>query len=217
MNVDEIISKLTGTEAAKTALGEDVLAAITSTLTKAGDFEKKLKDAEAKAGRILSEKKEAQEKLSALEADVENLKKSGMSDADRIKAEYEKALKRAEKAEKDFAQVQADFGKAKRTVALDRLTSQVKFIDAVNPEAGRILLESSLAAIANLEDQEAVTAALSAFKESHKTLIAADSQATGAGTGRPGGSAQGSGNGPAIDKMTAEERAADLKKIGILR
>jgi len=215
MTHEELIAKLTGSDAAK-ALGEDVLGAITSTLTKAGEVEKKLKDAEAKAGRILSEKKEALDKLTTLEADVETLKTSGLSEAEKIKAEYSKVLKRAEAAEANFAAVNAEFGKAKRTVALDRIAAQVKFIPAVTPDAGRILLESSLAAVANLDDQESVATVLNSFKEGYKSLIAADSQAAGGGTGRPGGGAGSQAPGVDIEKMTPAEREKDLKTKGII-
>lgn len=215
MTQEELIAKLTDSEAAK-ALGADVLGAITSTLAKAGEIEKKLKDAEAKAGRILSEKKEALDKLAAIEADVETLKTSGLSEAEKIKAEYTKVLKRAEKAEADFNAVQAEYGKAKRTVAIDKIASQVKFIPAVTPDAGRILLESSLAAVQSLDDQEAVAAALNTFKEGYKTLIAADSQAAGAGTGRPGGGSGTQTPGADVEKMSPAEREKDLKAKGII-
>jgi len=216
MTNEELIAKLTDSEVGK-ALGADVLGALTSTLTKAGDIEKKLKDAEAKAGRILSEKKEALDKLATIEADVETLKTSGLSEAEKIKAEYTKVLKRAEKAEADFNAVQAEYGKAKRTVALDKIANTVKFIPAVTPDAGRILLESSLAAVANLDDVEAVATVLNSFKEGYKSLIAADSQAAGGGTGRPGG---GSGTqtqpGAKYEKMSPAEREKDMKTRGII-
>lgn len=216
MKVDELLAKIEGNATAKEALGADVLKELSGLGSIVSDFEKKLKDAEAKAGRILSEKKEALEKLNALESDVETLKKSGMSEADKIKSEYDKALKRAEKAEKDLAGLNAEFAKAKRTVALDKIANQVKFIDAVTPEAGRILLESALANVQALDDADAVNAALTAFKDGYKTLIAAENQGTGAGTGRPGAGGAGQAAGKTPDKMTAEERAADLKKRGIV-
>jgi Skp family chaperone for outer membrane proteins len=211
----ELIAKLTANEAAKAALGDDGLKALTDTLANSEALAKKFADAEAKAGRILSEKKEAQEKLSAMEAEIETLKKAGMTDADKTKSELDKYIKRAEKAEKDLVATQTEFAKAKRTVTLDKVASMVKFIDAVNPEAGRTLLEASLAAVPDLSDAEAVAAALVAFKESHKTLIAADSQASGGGTGRPSG---GGGTGQTDPtKMSADERAAELKKHKIIR
>jgi len=215
MTNEELLAKLTDSEVGK-ALGADVLGAITSTLAKAGETEKKLKDAEAKAGRILSEKKEALDKLAAIEADVETLKTSGLSEAEKIKAEYTKVLKRAETAEANFNAVQAEYGKAKRTVALDKIANTVKFIPAVTPDAGRILLDSSLAAVQNLDDVEAVASALKAFNEGYKTLIAADSQAAGGGTGRPGGGSAPQTPGADVEKMSPAEREKDLKARGII-
>ncbi len=212
MNANEVIAKLSGVAGVKEALGDDGISALTAMLASVGDIEKKLQASEAKAARILQEAKEAKEAKAALEEDNEKLKNSSMSEAEKIKADAEKAMKRAEKAEKDLAALNAEYGKAKRAVALDKVASQVKFIDAIDANTGRILLEAGLASLQSLDDAEAVAAALVAFKEGHKTLIAADSQATGAGTGRPGASGGAIGQGKPVDKMSAEERAKDMRE-----
>jgi len=214
MEIKDIVAKL-GDEKAKELLGEDGVKAAISMLSTSSDYEKKLKDSDGKAGRILAEKKELQDKLAAFESEVENLKKSGMSEADKMKSEYEKTIKRAEKAEKEHAALMAEYSKSKRTIAIDKIASTVKFIDAVTPEAGRILLESGLASVQSLDDADALTAALTTFKESYKTLIAADNQASGGGTRQPAGKA-GTSGGKLPSQMTIEERHAELKKRGMV-
>jgi hypothetical protein len=214
MDLKEVLAKLATIPGVKEAIGDEGLTVLTS----AGAdpvASKKLQDAEAKAGRILAEKKEAQERAAALEAEIETLKTGSMTESDKMKTIAEKETKRAAKAEADLSALQAEFGKAKRTVALDKLAASVKFIDAVNPEAGRILLEASLAQVSDLSNADEVTAALGTFKESHKALIAADSQASGGGTGRPNG-AGASGAVPSPDKMTDKEREKDLKDRKII-
>jgi len=217
MDATETLAKLAGNEAVKELVGEEGLAALTGVIATAGELDKKFKDAEAKAGRILAEKKETQDKLTALETEVEALKESGLSDADKVKAETAKVIARAEKAEKDNADLITKFAASQRTVAMDKIAGSVKFIDALSPEAGRTLLNSHMAGIEDLTDQDAVTVAVDAFKESNKTLIAADSQAQGAGTPPPEGGAGGGGAG-GIDptKQSPAEREKYLQEQGIL-
>ncbi len=200
------LQELLAQEAVKTALGAEGLALISGL----AEADKKAKEEASKAGRILAEKKALQEKLEAVEADLETAKSSGKPEAEKTQAELVKAQKRAEKAEADLAKTNADFAKARRTVALDRIAQGVKYIDVVTPQAGRTLLEQALAGVENMEDETAVAAALTAFKENNKTLIASESQGTGGGTGRPGAGASGGGVPNDPTKQTVEQRRAVL-------
>lgn len=214
MDAKETLSKLAGNEAVKELLGADGLTGLTALVATAADSEKKFKDSEAKAARILSEKKEVQDKFVTLEGEIASLKESGLSDADKVKAENQKVLTRAETAEAALVTMKADFSKSQRTVAMDKIAGGVKFIDAITPEAGRTLLNSHLAGLEDLADESAVTTAIDAFKESNKGVIAADSQGSGAGTPQPVDGGGGGGGDPM--KQSATEREASMKSSGLL-
>lgn len=201
------LSDILGKAEVAAALGADGVAALQAIFD---ETEKGVKEERAKAGRILAEKKELQDKLAALEADIETVKAKGLPEAEKAQAELTKANKRAEAAEAKLAQTTADFAKAKRTVALDKIAQGVKYIDVVTPQAGRTLLEQALAGVENMEDETTVAAALAAFKENNKTLIASESQGTGGGTGRPGAGASGGGVPNDPTKQTVEQRRAVL-------
>lgn len=181
MDIKEALSKIKEVDG-----GSDLAEAITKAI---GDNEKAVelaqkavKDAEGKAAAILADKKKAQEKLGEIEKRMEEIESAGLSDAEKIKKEADKAEARAAKAEQALQEVESNFQKERRANAIGQIGSKVKFLDSVPADTQRLMIESALREVDDLNDSDSVSAVLTQFQETHKGLLAADGVATGAGT-----------------------------------
>lgn len=213
MDAKDALKILNENEAVKAALGAEgisVLAELSSTVE---SLSEKLKESDAAKGRILAEKKTEQEKRSAIEAEFATLKESGLSDAEKISKAAEREKARADNLEAEFKALQSQHAQDRRTIAMDKVASGIRFIDTLPPQAGRILIESHLAGIEDMSDANTVGAALEAFKATHKGILAADPQGSGAGS--RGAGSEGAGTGAGLH-ASPSERQEQLKKMGAI-
>ena len=211
MDAAAAIKAIGESEDAKKLIGADGLSALSKLVGDVDSLTARAKEADDKAGRILKEKKDVQEKLTELTSEVEALKASGLSDAEKLQQAHDK-LSGELQAERDKnSALQLKFDQSQRTVAMDKLAGGVKFVDSLGSTAGRILFGSAMAEV-DLSDETAVNAAVTAFKENNKGIIAADSQGAGAGTKPSESSAGGGGDEPA----STEDREEALQKAGVI-
>jgi len=212
MDAKQALEKLASAEAVKELIGAEGLKALSAMVGSVEALETKANDAEAKAGRILDEKKSAQEKATTLEGELKALKESGMSEAEKSTQANKDILARLEAAEATNKSLLAETAKATRTSSMDKIAGGLKFIDQLAPGAGRTLIESALSGVEDLSNEADVKAAMDGFRESNKAIIAAESQARGGGSERP----DDDGKGGKSDEISTEEREKQLQEMKII-
>jgi len=139
-----------------------------------------LKASEAKAGRILSEKKAAKEQLDSLSATVNQLQAaqketelSKLSTEDRLSAELqEKDQERQSLAEQLEAQ-KAELNNFKRTVAIQKHTGDISFKPDIPADVREFAINSAFQSV-DLTDDANIAFAKSRFKETYASMIVAN-------------------------------------------
>jgi hypothetical protein len=155
--------------------------------------------------------------LSELEAKLGDAENAGKSEVDQLKAQVAKLSKAVETATAAAAKAEGDRKALLRGTKLDRIVGGLKFVDGLDANLPRLALEKALADLKDedLDNEEAVKPILSGFAERNKAILLDQS---GGGAGTPAKDRAGGGGGGSSDpsKMTADQRAADLKNRGII-
>lgn len=209
MNIVELLMKAGLAKEAAEKAAPDLKAAFDAEVKVHAD---KAADAEARAGRILAEKKEVQAKLETVTTERDEAKRAGMSEADRAKAEKADRERKDNEAAAERTRLANELAAERRGRAVDGIAARYRFRKDLPDGLARRELEGYLNGI-DLADNAAVTTKLKAFEDSHKALIVTD---TPGGTGDRGGAGDGTkgGGGDVEDatRQSASERAAYLQK-----
>lgn len=215
MSIKEILAKLTKGE----PLTDEEKAVVAGY-----DPDKAVNDAAAAARR------KAEADLAALKKQYDEMKAA--IDAEKAKADEENKAKltEAQKREADFKAMQAQLvalTKAKEDA--ERQSAAVKRSQAIRDAAKAAgitlapktvseklffsMLEASLGDV-DVGKEEQLKTALESFKSENPGIIAAPGSGSGVDSGKPAGPV--GLDGKPVEKMTAQERDADLKKRGIV-
>jgi esterase/lipase len=208
MDIKSILAKVT---AGETLTDEE------KTALKEYDPDKTANSAAAAARKKAeADLKAAKDRVAELEGQLDEAGSAGKSELEKAQKAIEKLTKTL--ADKDAAIAKADAERKKnvRDGHISKMLQGIKLMDGVDPELARIAIDRAMAEIADddLVKEEATRPILDAFMTRNKALIVGDQ---GGGTGTPPKAGAGGQSGSSDpSKMTAEQRAADLKKRGII-
>jgi hypothetical protein len=170
------------------------------------------KDANTKAAAArrdaLKERDALKTRLAEMEAQLEEASQGGKSEVEKAQAQLAKLAKQVDDLTKTGTALAAEKRALVRGHKLDALMRGMKFVDGLDPDAPRVLLERAIAAVedADLDNEEAIKPILARFTAENKALLL-DTSGGGAGTPPKGGqSGSGYTNGKPLDQMTASER-----------
>jgi hypothetical protein len=170
---------------------------------------RKQKEADAKAARILDEKKKVKAENQALLEKIEQLESSGLSEIEKVQKELEKANKAREKYEKELGEVQANYKSTIRNQHLNEVKGKIKFLDNIPEDMRKLSIENAFKGIEDLSDEATVNETLKAYREANKGILQADTQLKSSGMmSSISANAQPSNKKP--EDQTIEERAAQI-------
>lgn len=178
---------------------------------------RKQKEADAKAARILDEKKKIKAQNEELLAKIEQLESTGLSEIEKVQKELEKANRAREKYEKELNDVQAAHKATIRTQHLDTIKSKIKFLDNIPDDMRKLSIENAFKGVEDLSDEASVNETLKSYREANKGILQADTQVRSNGMiNSVPANAQTMNKKP--EDMTIDERAAQLlgKKSSVL-
>lgn len=207
MSIEDVISKISGME----GVSAEEIATLKSVVAK-DEYEaamRKAGESDAKAARILDEKKKAQAKADELALEIENIKSGGLSEVEKMQKELKQATDAREAALKDAGEAQAKLQSSIRSTQLDKIANGIKFLDAIPWDMRVQSVHSALAEIDDLSSEAEVTAAMAKFKETHKGVLASESAPTGSGSEGKAAPKQKSKD---PNDMSDEERAKHLRE-----
>jgi len=166
--------------------------------------------------------KEKETELQKLQADIEALRLVAEEKANANKPELEKLTREMEKLQKGLVEKESavqQLVQEKRQMIrngkISRIMAGLKFVEGLDPEIIRLGVEKSLAAIGDddLDSGEAINPVMEMFKARNKAILA---DTSGHGSGNPPKDTVGLTGRKTVDKMTASERAEELRKQGII-
>ena len=169
---------------------------------------RKEKEANAKAARILEEKKRIKAENEVLLEKLEKLESTGLSDVEKLQKDLEKSNKSREKMESELKQMQENHASTLRSQKLGEIQSKVRFLDTIPNDMIKMSIESAFKKVEDLSDESAIAETLKSYMETHKGIIAAENK-------RSNGMidvipAQGQPSTKAVEDMSKEERASQL-------
>jgi len=212
MALKDIVAKLASMDGVKQLLSEEELAELTNAETKPSDNDewmKKAKDNEAKAARILAEKKATQEKYEELANKLEEIQSADMSDMEKLQKEVEKAQSNREKLEAELNETKQAYKNTTRKYELERIGGKINFLDTIPNDLREMSIEAAFKGVEDFTDEAAVNEALKGYVDSHKGIIASDKPSGGgSSTTRTIQSNNLSNKNP--EDMSYDERAAAL-------
>lgn len=155
--------------------------------------------------------------LVELEGKLDEAGNAGKTEVEQLKATVLKLTKAVETATATAAKTEAEKKALVRGTKLDRIVGGLKFVDGLDASLPRLALEHALAGLKDedLDNDDAVKPIIEGFTAKNKAILL-DQSGGGAGTPAKGGAVSRAGGSSDPSKMTADERAADLKKSGIL-
>lgn len=182
-------------------------------------------DSKAAAARKTAEQKlkEKEDALKALQTEIEAIREeadhkanANKPELDKLTAQLAKVQKQLDDQKKAFETVAAEKRALVRGTKLDRIMGGLKFVDGLDASLPRLALEKALADLKDedLDTDDLVKPIVEGFTSKNKAILL-DASGGGAGTPAKGGAGASTGGKP-IDKMTPEERRADMKKQGII-
>lgn len=216
MNIKEILAKVnkgeTLTDEEKTFLaGYDPDKIVNSTAAAARkSAEAKLKDKELELQKVQSD-------IEALRAESEEKANANKPELEKLQRELAKMTKSLADKEAAFVKLTSEKQQMIRGGKINRILSGIKFVDGLDPDIARLGIEKSLAEVNDddLDSEDLVKPIMEKFKSANKAILA---DTSGHGAGNPPKDAVNSNSQQQkpVDQMTADERAADLKKRGII-
>lgn len=155
--------------------------------------------------------------LAELEGKLEEAGNAGKTEVEQLKLQVAKLTKSVDESKAALTKAESEKRGLIRGSKLDRIMSGMKFVDGLDVSLPRLALEQALANLKDeeLDSEDAVKPIVEAFTTKNKALIL-DQSGGGAGTGAKDGAGGAGAGGKTPDKMSADERAADLKKRGII-
>lgn len=173
------------------------------------------KDGEKKA-------KELEAKLAEMQEAIEAKSNEGKSESEKVKADYEKAVKKLTAMEAELNTTKAEKAKFIRDTKIGNIMVKLKTVPGVDAEIVKMALAHKLAGVKDeeLDSDDAVTPILSAFRDANKALIL-DESGHGTGTKQDGSNRSG-GSGRTITRaeweaMPHDSRPAFMKSGGIIK
>lgn len=211
MSLKEKLLKIAQLDAVKGQLTEEEVAELEKlddSKPENAEWEKKVKESNAKAARILEEKKKIADKYDELAKQLDDIKSSGLSEAEKVQEDIKKAQENNAKLEKELADTKAQYQRQGREYRLEKIAKKIKFLESVPEDMKKMSIEASFSSVENLDDETQVNETLKSFIEAHKGVIESDSP--------KGSDSQNKRLGQPLSKkepgdMSYEERAAALK------
>jgi len=173
------------------------------------EIERQLKDSKAAQSRILEEKKKLAEKLAEQEAAMEEMKSGGLTEIQKAQKELEKTLKLKEKLEAELNEAKTKMIATERSYQLEKIGSRIKFLDTIPSDIRSYAVTSAFKEVEDLNDTDSIDKVLESFTESHKGILASDTEVRGSGSGGSGKVVSHS-SGKSPDKMSDSERAKSV-------
>lgn len=214
MNIKELLAKISKGE----ALTDEEKAFVA-----AYDPEKVVNSTAAAARKSAEAKlREKEADLEKLKADIAALQAEAEEKVNASKPELEKLTREMEKLQKGLAdkesavqQLIQEKRQMIRNGKISRIMAGLKFVEGLDPDIVRLGVEKSLAVISDddLDSEDAVNPVLEMFKAKNKAILA---DTSGHGSGNPPKDTAGSAGVKPVDKMSASERAEELRKQGII-
>lgn len=208
MNIKELLAKVARGEALtdeeKTALA-------------AYDPDKAANGAAAAARKAAEKERDTlKAQLEELQTKLDEAGNAGKSEVEQLKAQVAKLTKAVETAQQAATKAESDRKALLRGTKLDRIVGGLKFVDGLDATLPRLALERALADLKDedLDNETLVQPIVAGFAEKNKAILL-DQSGGGAGT-PPKDRAGGAPGSSDPMKMSAAERASDLKKRGIL-
>ena len=211
MAVKDILAKVVAgtelTEDEKTALAE-------YQEPDTSKIESELKDKIQKAAfaKATEDKKKYLSEIDELKSKVESLESSGLSEAEKLQRELERAIKAREKAEADYSELQKAHTHEQRSSQLKDIAGKIQFMDNVPSDMAYREVSAVFGDIENLSDEGQVKARMEQFRESHAGLIKSESNMMGTGKHSQAGGAP-SGGKLEVGKMSEAEYEANREQI----
>jgi len=214
MNIKELLAKISKGDALTDEEKEFVAAydpekVVNSTAAAARkSAEAKLKDKEAELQKLQSD-------IEALRVEAEEKANANKPELEKLTREMEKLKKGLSDKESAVQQLVQEKRQMIRNGKIGRIMTGLKFVDGLDPDIIRLGVEKSLEAISDedLDSEDTINPVMEMFKAKNKAILA---DTSGHGSGNPPKDAAGSTGAKTVDKMSASERAADLKKQGII-
>jgi len=206
MSIEDVLKKIAGIEGIDVK-DIDELKALVEEGKKPKD-EKALKDQKAATSRILEEKKKLAEKLAEQEAEIETLKTGGLTEIEKTKKEMEKLVKAREKLEAELNEAKTKSAQVERNYQLEKISGKIKFLEVIPSDMRSYAINTAFKDIQDLTQDAEVDKVLGTFKETHKGILASDTEVRGSGSN--GSNMQSSSN-KSPEDQTPQERAKVIK------
>lgn len=179
----------------------------------------KTADSKAAAARKAAEKERdtLRQKLIDLESQLEDAGNAGKTEVEQLKIQVAKMAKAVETATAAAAKAEGEKKALVRGTKLDRIMGGLKFVDGLDASLPRLALERAMAELKDedLDNEDTIKPIVDGFRSKNKAILL-DESGGGAGTPAKDGVKSASSGGKPIDKMTPDERRADMKKQGII-
>ena len=138
------------------------------------DKEAQLREQKATNKRILEEKKAQQAKVAELEAQLEEIKTSDLSEQEKLQRQLEKTLNENSEFKLQIEAKEGELKSAKREWALTNISKGFNFISGIPDYLQEAAIQTAFKDIEDLNDTEAIKSATEAFKECNKGILAAE-------------------------------------------
>ena len=177
MSLKEIMKKLAVLDGVKGALSADELAELENIEDSKveGDWDKKVKEANAKAARILDEKKKVQDKFEELAKQLDEIQSSGLSEVEKFKKDMLKVQEDKTRLEKELNDTKTQYSRQMRETKLDKILGKVRFLETIPQDMRLLSITTAFNEVEDLDDETAVNDALKRYVDSHKSVIESDS------------------------------------------
>jgi len=182
MAIQDIVGKLAKMDGVDKILSAEELAELGKVTEATGnsDWERKAKEADAKAARILAEKKTAQQKLEELSAKLEEIQNSGLNSTQKLELDLKKAMDSITKKETELNEIKASYKNTTRNYHLEKIQNKIGFLDAIPDDLKKLSIEAAFRDVEDLSDEESVSNVLKAYNEKNKGILAS-SKVSGSG------------------------------------
>jgi predicted RNase H-like nuclease (RuvC/YqgF family) len=143
-------------------------------------LEASLEAATGKANGILSDKKKAQAKAEELQAKIEELEGKDLGEVDKLRLDMERLQSKYELEQSQRTELEATYGAEKRSHALNKIGSGLKWMDGVPDSLRSLTIEKEFDGI-DLGNEVLVADKMKTINETYAGLLASDAP-SGAGS-----------------------------------
>jgi len=171
------------------------------------DMSKKIKESEAKAKRILDEKKKIAEKYDELAAKLDEITSADLTESEKLSKALEKEQASRAKLEEELNGIKSEYSKTTRNYQLNELQGKIKFLDSIPNDMRKVSLQNAFADV-DLADEDAVKSTFESYVKEHQSVIASDKPS---GTGDNKSNVRVINGNKAPEDMSFEERQAVVR------